>query len=166
VNWDAIGTWLGIVLSVLGFAIAFWQLHKTRSAAEAAERAAAETTERLVRQVRQREVARLLRELASLAREIDVSQRAKRWNAIGDLFSDWTEIEGSFRGISELVRNEYAPATSEAIEHGRAAILVAKAAVHGPPSKVKKFTTPGFVALDNVRSAARADFVRIEEGIL
>lgn len=46
---DSIGTWLGISLSVAGFGVTFWQLARTRSAAESAQKATERAQGQLVR---------------------------------------------------------------------------------------------------------------------
>jgi hypothetical protein len=90
---NAFGTWLGLVISIGGFAVAIWQIRKTAGAARAAADAAAEASA----SVRQLQLRDTLSKLVSLSREIESAQALSLQRR---LVSDWLDAADLALGLA------------------------------------------------------------------
>lgn len=104
---DAIGTWIGIGLSVAGFAVVWIQLRKTQGAAEAARQAVVATESRLA----SNHLLVLLAQLQEIETEIDSACASEERAAVIRSLTRWRNVSSEVLGILK----ERAPARALAV---------------------------------------------------
>lgn len=95
-DWNALGSWLGLAVSVAGFSIAIVQIRKTRSAAEAA-RAAVISTER---RYASNTLLIVLPQLLQIDEDLGAALEAGRRTDVRALLTQWRHTAGHARGVA------------------------------------------------------------------
>jgi hypothetical protein len=95
VDADAIGTWLGIALAVAGFGVTWWQLWRTRTAAEAARAAVTATETRLATN----HLLILLSQLQQIDAEMEAACASGERDAVVRALLRWTNVGSECLGI-------------------------------------------------------------------
>jgi hypothetical protein len=97
VDWNAVGSWLGLVVSIAGFWIAIVQIRKTRKAAEAAALAVAETETRVARNT----LLAVVPQFLQLEIDLGAALGSNRFEDAVTVLVRWRHLAAQIRGLVE-----------------------------------------------------------------
>jgi hypothetical protein len=97
VDWNAFGSWLGLVVSVGGFWIAIVQIRKTRTAAEAAALAVTETEARVARNT----LLAVVPQFLQLEIDLGSALGSGRYEDAATVLVRWRHLAAQLRGLVE-----------------------------------------------------------------
>ena len=92
---NAIGTWLGVFVSIAGFVIAIWQIRKAESAVHAATEAIRATELRIGR----RQLLVVLTQLQQVDVDLTAALELKTVGNVRVLFVRWRQLASESRGL-------------------------------------------------------------------
>ncbi|MGH2607640.1 MAG: hypothetical protein ACRDHF_01010 [Tepidiformaceae bacterium] len=94
-DWNAVGTWLGLGVSVGGFAIAIVEIRRTRSAAESARAAVVETEARVARNT----LLVVVPQLLQLEVDLGSALAASRYEDAATVLVRWRHLAAQVMGL-------------------------------------------------------------------
>jgi ribosomal protein S13 len=102
IHLGTVASIIGLPLTIGGFALALWQIRKTRSASESAKKAADAVRQQLLQMNAIQEIGAAIRALEDIRR----LHRHKAWEALGDRYTSLKLILISVKGRTPNLRED------------------------------------------------------------